>query len=105
MAGQWVVATPVHVDEADVVIVLVQGVAAAEGVRHVAISKAIGITAATPSVVAQPFHSVAMDSGRQAALVVFQGVVHVMVAFQLIHPSGHQHIHLIKKGQDMYNYQ
>lgn len=34
------------------------------------------VVVATPSVVAQPFHSVAMDSGRLVALVVFQGIVH-----------------------------
>jgi hypothetical protein len=38
-------------------------------------------------------------------LVVFQDVVHVMDAFQLIHSNGHQQNHLIKKGQGLYNYQ
>ena len=34
------------------------------------------VVVAAPSVVAHPFHSVAMDSGRLVALVVFQGIVH-----------------------------
>ena len=100
-----VVHPAVHVDEAEGGDVLVQGVAAVEGVRHVVIPEAVGVAATAPGVIAQPLHGVATYGGRQVALVVFQGVVHVMVAFQLIHPSGHQHIHLIKKGQDMYNYQ
>ena len=32
------------------------------------------VVVATPSVVAQPFHSVAMDSGRLVALVVFNSI-------------------------------
>jgi len=79
-AHHWVVHAPVHVDEADMVIVLMQGVAAAEGcfdrLSNRGIAKANGVAAAAPSVVAQPLHGVAVDGGRQAALVVFQGIVH-----------------------------
>ena len=55
---------------------LVQGVAPVEGVRHVAVPEAVGVAAAAPGVIAQALHGVAVDGGRQAALVVFQGVVH-----------------------------
>ena len=34
------------------------------------------LVAATPGVIAQPLHGVAVVGGPQAALVVFQGVVH-----------------------------
>ena len=34
------------------------------------------LVAAAPGVIAQPLHGVAVDGGRQAALVVFQAVVH-----------------------------
>ena len=55
---------------------LVQGIAAVEGEGHAAVSEAGGVAPPTPRVVAQPLHGVAMDGGRQVALVVFQGVVH-----------------------------
>lgn len=54
----------------------VQGEAAVKSVAHVGIAEAVGVAAAAPRVVAQPLHGVAADGGRQAALVVFQGVVH-----------------------------
>lgn len=53
-----------------------ESIASVEGVGYIIISKAIRITPATPSVVAQPLHGIAANGGRQAALVVFQGVVH-----------------------------
>ena len=62
--------------EVEVVIMLMQGIAAVESMGHVVIPEAVGVAAAAPRVVAQPLHSVAADGGRQAALVVFKGVVH-----------------------------
>ena len=34
------------------------------------------VAATAPGIIAQPLHGVAVDGGRQAALVVFQGIVH-----------------------------
>ena len=55
---------------------LMQGIASVEGMGYVVIPEADRVAAAAPGVVAQPLHGVAMDGGRQVALVVFQGVVH-----------------------------
>ena len=75
-AGQGVVAASVHVDKAEVVVVLVQGETTVEGGGHVVVSEADGVAAAAPSVVAQPLHGVAADGGGEAPYVVFQRVVH-----------------------------
>lgn len=70
-AQNGVVQPAVHVNQVEVVIMLVQGIASVEGVGHVAIPEANRITPTPPSVVAQPLHGVAMDGGRQVALVVY----------------------------------
>ena len=75
-ADDGIVQTAVHVDKVEVVIMLVQGIATVEGVGNVAVSETVGVAASAPGVIAQPLHGVAVDGGRQAALVVFQGVVH-----------------------------
>jgi len=62
--------------EVEVVVMLMHGVATIESMGHVVIPEAVGITAAAPCIIAQPLHGVAVDGGRQAALVVFQGIVH-----------------------------
>ena len=70
MAGHGVIATPVHVDEAEGGDVLVRGIVPVEGVHHVAVSEAIWVAAAAPGVIAQALHGVAVDGGPQAALVI-----------------------------------
>ena len=75
-AQNGVVQSAVHVNQVEVVIVLVQGIASVEGMGHVAIPEANRIAPPPPGIIAQPLHGVAADGGRQAALVVFQGIVH-----------------------------
>lgn len=57
---------------------LVQGIASVEGEGHAAASEASGVAPPTPRVVAQPLHGVAANGGRQVALVVLEGVVHLV---------------------------
>ena len=75
-ARHGVVAAAVHINKAEGRQVLVAGEAAVKSVAHVGIAEAIGVAATPPGVVAQPLHGIAADGGREAALVVFQGVVH-----------------------------
>lgn len=55
---------------------LVEGVAAVKGVGDVGVSEVGGVAAPSPGVVAEAFHGVAVDGGGEAALVVFDRVVH-----------------------------
>ena len=75
-AKDGVIKPSVHIDEVELVIVLMQGVATVKSRGYVVVAKANGVAPPPPSVVAQPLHGVAVDSGRQVALVVFQGVMH-----------------------------
>ena len=75
-ARHGVVAASVHVYQVEAVVVLMQGVASVESRGYVVVAEAVGVAAAAPRVVSQPLHGIAADGGRQAALVVFQGVVH-----------------------------
>ena len=53
-----------------------KGVAAVEGIGDVAIAEVGRVASAAPWVIAQPFHGVAVDGGRKAALMVLRRVVH-----------------------------
>ena len=72
----WVIETSVHVDQVELVVMLMEGVAAVEGVAHVVVAEVSGVAPAAPRVIAQPFHGAAVDNRRKAALVVLQRVVH-----------------------------
>ena len=60
-----------------------KGEAAVEGVRHVVVTEPGGVAPPSPGVMAQPLHGVAANGGRQVALVVLEGVVH-LVQFDVI---------------------
>ena len=77
-ADEGVVQSSVHVDESEVVVVLVHGVAAVEGGGGVVVGQRLRVAAAPPRVEAVMRHGAACYGGIQAALVVFHFVVHAV---------------------------
>ena len=77
-ADEGVVQSSVHVDESEVVVVLVHGVAAVEGGGDVVVGQRLRVAAAPPRVEAVMRHGAACYGGIQAALVVFHFVVHAV---------------------------
>lgn len=78
-AQDGVVEPAVHVDQPEVVVMLVQGIALVEGEGLAAVSEAGGVTPPTPGVVAQPLHGAAANGGPEAVLEVYsKEVIHIV---------------------------
>lgn len=75
-ADEGVVQSSVHVDESEVVVVLVQSVTAVEGGGGVVVGQRLRVAAAPPRVEAVMRHGAACYGGIQAALVVFYDIAH-----------------------------
>ena len=75
-ADEGVVQSSVHVDESEVVVVLVHGVAAVEGGCGVVVGQRLRVTPTAPGVEVVTLDSVACYGGIQAALVVFDDIAH-----------------------------
>ena len=75
-ADEGVVQSSVHVDEPELVVMLMQGVAAVEGGGGVVVGQRLQVAAAPPRVEAVMRHGAACYGGIQAALVVFDDIAH-----------------------------
>ena len=75
-ADEGVVQAAVHVDESELVIVLVQSVTAVEGGGDVVVGQRLRVAAPPPRVEAVMRHGAACYGGIQAALVVFDDIAH-----------------------------
>ena len=75
-ADERVVQAAVHVYQTELVIVLVQGVAAVEGGGDVVVGQRLRVAPTAPGVEAVMRHGAACYDGIQAALVVFYDIAH-----------------------------
>ena len=75
-ADEGVVQSSVHVDESEVVVVLVQGVASVNRGVDVVVRQGLRVAAASPRVEVVTRHGAACYGGIQAALVVFDDIAH-----------------------------
>ena len=59
-AYDWVLKPAVHVDEVEVVVMLMQGVATFEGVAHIAITEVGRVAPSSPGIIVQPLNVAAV---------------------------------------------
>lgn len=82
-AYERVVHAAVHIDEAEVVVMFVHGVAAVEMRGNIVVTKCHRVAAAAPGIEAVTLDSVACYSGVYASLMVFNNITHGAVVVRI----------------------